>query len=217
MRWNDEALRSAYRQSPGPPVTGPCPDEETVERYLLGGLGTPGRERLADHLEGCADCAELVQRLGRLSEWAGRAAAASRPSIFTGRRLQLGLTAIAAALVLAIGGSAIWNRTVEPPSGRDVERAPQTVVSPLPGERLQAPPVTFDWPDEAGAAGYRLRLFGPGADLLFESDPQPDSDYRLPAAVAADLVTGGRYSWTVEVDGPVQRRQLGPYGFEIEP
>lgn len=220
MKWNDDELTAAYRRSVVRDGTtaAACPDEAVLERFLLGTLEPAERHRLADHLEVCGACAALLRELELLAAWAERAAAARRSG--AGRRVVVrrALAALAAVVVLALGGSLILTRVDgPPPPAGDVSRGTARDVSPPPGAAVAAAPAAFDWPDEAGAAAYRLRLFGPRADLLWESGRLTDSACPLPAAVAESLAAGGLYSWTVQVEGPVQRRELGPFGFEIAP
>ncbi len=74
-------------------------------------------------------------------------------------------------------------------------------------------PRLFNWPDQAGAVGYRLRIFDAGAELLWSSGQLDQSTCRLPVEIARRLSAGRSYSWTVEVEGSVQRGELGPFDF----
>ena len=51
--------------SPRDPAASPCPDPETLARFMDGDLGEPERAPLEDHLAGCTDCLETVATSAR--------------------------------------------------------------------------------------------------------------------------------------------------------
>ncbi len=56
----------AAGEPPGPIVTMPCPDENTILRLLQRGLPAPTARRVEQHIDGCAECTLLVSELGRV-------------------------------------------------------------------------------------------------------------------------------------------------------
>jgi negative regulator of sigma E activity len=112
-----------------------CPDRELLSAYVDGEVPSPWRERIAEHLASCPDCAAVAEGYSALGEAirseapsgeaealarvrarlearlagadAGPSAAASRPALWTRSvRLPLPVAAAAALVVLAAGGAA---------------------------------------------------------------------------------------------------------------
>ena len=143
---------------------------------------------------------------------------ASRPALSTGNWRRWG--SLAAALVVGSVGLAWWLGQVSVPSepdllrGRNGSRFEEQI--PADGASLAGMPTVFDWPDQAGTEGYLLEVYGPGGDLLWQFSELAASEAQVPPELLASA-SRGVYSWTVEVEGPVQRRELGPYTFRIEP
>lgn len=217
MSWSEDELREVYaelmRRSP---AASSCPDPAVLERYLLGTATATDRSSLADHLETCERCSGFLQELRSLSAWAERASEHER------RRSPLlalrapWVPALAASLVLVLGGTAIWwwLASTTPP-GSDVERGLAQQVAPAPGAELGARPQRFDWPDQPGATGYLFELYDERAELLWSSDRLTSSECELPEEVRARLADGGSYSWQVEVGG-LRSLELGPYWFRLD-
>lgn len=216
MKWSDDELAEAFRRRtatgelPGPD----CLTPEELEGLALGEATAADRGRLADHLVACRRCSQLVQELSSLSGWAS-AAAAAHPPFPISRWL-----AIAALVVLAIGVLVLFSGGRVAPGGGagppGTVRGGSGVVVPASGARLSDPPASFEWPAQAGAAGYRLRIFDDGARPFWTSGPLTASACRLPDGVAERLAAGRGYSWAVDVEGDVRTRELGPFTFRLE-
>ncbi len=207
MKWSEEQLAAAFQRRPHGRPASECLTLDEIERLALSTVSADQRQRLADHLVGCGRCAQLVQELRSLSGWAAQAAAL-RPRFPYARAL-----AVAALIVLAVGFLFLaYPGNRHPPDDSDVRGATGTVVPPR-GARLSDSPRLFNWPDQAGAVGYRLRIFDAGAELLWSSGQLDQSTCRLPVEIARRLSAGRSYSWTVEVEGSVQRGELGPFDF----
>ncbi|HOQ04592.1 MAG TPA: carboxypeptidase regulatory-like domain-containing protein [Anaerohalosphaeraceae bacterium] len=137
-----------------------CRDiRELLAERLLGPLAPAQLERLERHLEGCAACRQLAQRLEKhdryLSDWsqmmraylsdkAERAAEAflAAGPIRQTRPLRWGWIVSAAAVVMA--GAAVW---LIQPSRKDIEfrhelfKGKEIVSEPAPADRISAVPV----------------------------------------------------------------------------
>jgi len=213
LSWSEKELADAYREVASRSAP-PCPDVALLERYLLGNASAAERHALADHLESCRRCAGFLQELRGLSSWAERAAAVESRSPV--RAVSRWLPAMAAGLVLLLGGAGVWSwLTRGAPPQVDVERSSELAVVPAPGAELSTAPVRFDWHDEPGATRYRFELYDDQALLVWRSGELEDSACDLPSEIAAGLEEGRSYSWRVDVEGPVRRSELGPSWFTL--
>jgi len=94
-----------------------CPDRELLSAYVDGEVPSPWRERIAEHIASCADCAAAVEGYTAL----GRAIRAEVPfgeaeSLSRVReRLEGRLAAMDAAAPEAGSGPALWRRSVRLP------------------------------------------------------------------------------------------------------
>lgn len=157
----DESLRATWRELSGAvPAPGAHLTEGDWVRFAADELDETARQRAADHIEACADCAEIFRALGSLREGAvaidpgappfapspdepaghGDAAAAPPPSPAPGapagsRSWWYGLAA-AAAVVAAVGGVMWRGARVAVPQPQVAETAPvrpvETTVAPPP-------------------------------------------------------------------------------------
>ncbi len=200
MKWSDEPERYA----------GPCLTPEELERLALGTVAAHQRERLVDHLVGCQRCAQLLQELRSLSGWASDVAEV-RPAFPYVRVL-----AVAALVALALGFFFMAYPGGRPLPGDSSVRGGSGPLVPSRGARLAEVPQLFEWPDQSGAVGYRLRLFDDSAELWWSSELLDHSSCELPPAIARRLTVGSSYSWTIEVEGSVRRGELGPFTFVLE-
>jgi len=77
MKLTDEEMKALYQAQTGRSARGgaDCPPEETLARAASGDLSPIERERVADHLMGCADCAQEYRLARSLKPWAGQVAA----------------------------------------------------------------------------------------------------------------------------------------------
>jgi hypothetical protein len=80
MRLDSEGLRELYQRettrSARGSVTG-CLTEDALARAAAGELDQPERERTADHLASCSDCANEYRAITSLRQWADNAAAST--------------------------------------------------------------------------------------------------------------------------------------------
>jgi hypothetical protein len=61
-----------------------------------------------------------------------------------------------------------------------------------------------------------VKLFRGDASALWQAETREPAA-RLPRDVREGMRAGGSWYWTVEALGPVQRRRLGPFWFELRP
>jgi hypothetical protein len=198
--------REAYRSTLAREAEG-CPGQEALAALVLGELAGEQRERVADHVAACTRCADDYRLLIKLHS------EASAGGVRTHRRWTL---AAAAAVAVALAGSAALRLGVEEPRDDTLRGAGGAVrVVPIDGSSLSAAPREVGWEAEAGAVGYRVRLFDATGTLVWQSDPAPSVSRDMPAEVRSRLTPGGSYFWVVDVEGPAGPSRLGPFWFHL--
>lgn len=204
----EDDLRAAYRalQAEG---SAQCPADEELAALVVGEIEPPRREELADHVIACRRCAESA---GILFEAHREAGGHPAPGVSTRRRwLSLG----AAAAALAAIGLLVTRSADRPVSIERGRPARVSGLSPADGSELNAAPTRFVWPPRDQAEGYRLKLYGDGGDLVWESDRAAAPAADVPPAVGSGLEAGRSYYWVVDVDGPIEQTRLGPFSFRL--
>jgi hypothetical protein len=161
------------------------------------------RQVLADHVATCPSCAADFRLLRELHAEASRGAGAGRPS----RRVWL------AAAAAALAAVALVPLLLRAPADR--VRGTADDVRPADGAVLEKAPEALAWPPEPGARAYRVRLFQADASPLWDSGEVTGPPVRLPAEHQGGMRAGGSWYWTVEALGPVQRRRMGPFWFQL--
>jgi hypothetical protein len=145
-----------------------CPAEDRL-RALVEREG-PEAERLAtlDHVGACVACARELELLRAL-----RVAAPAR------RRVSLASLAIAASLLLAVGGGVLIVRGTGPRSG-DVVRGPSeaavSLVAPTAGDRV------LRWHRVPGAVSYTVEILARDGSLV-ASATTSDTMFAVPDSV----------------------------------
>lgn len=200
------ALQAAFRRLQTE-RTDACPSDDILAAFVLGDLAGQDRVRCADHVPTCRACAADYRAL---LEVHAQASGQLRP-----RAPRRTIWIAAAIAALAVAGVLIAIR-----SGRREEAFRGTTsaaasVEPADGATLAHAPSAFRWPTQRGAEGYRVKLFAPSGDALWEMDAQNADRVVLPEAARSRLETGKSYFWTVEVRLPLERQRLGPYSFTI--
>lgn len=157
---SDASLRATWRDLSGAvPAPGAHLTEDDWVRFAADELDETARQRAADHIEACADCADIFRALGALREGAvaidpgapafapppddptghGDAAAAPPPSPVLGapagpRSWWYGVAA--AAAIVAVVGGVMWRGGRVAPPPQVAETAPvrpvETTVAPTP-------------------------------------------------------------------------------------
>lgn len=195
---------------PGPD----CPPAAALERLVLGTASAGEREALVDHLTGCEGCAALVRDLRSLEGWAERVGRVHRRQRPAAVRWVLPL---AAMLVLAIGGAAVWKQLSDqrPGAATSGVRGAEPEVTPVSGSELARPPEVFSWPERPGATGYRVRLFDGRGEAIWESEWLTGTSSPAPGEVLRGAGGGQVFIWTVETRGAAAGPELGPFTFAI--
>ncbi|HYG65030.1 MAG TPA: hypothetical protein VEL74_20780 [Thermoanaerobaculia bacterium] len=213
----DEDLAALHRRTSDPAHRAGCPAPGALLPLVSGSAAPAERERLVDHVAGCTACAEEVRLMRSLRPWSeglARRLEGGEPRRMGRRLLPLSL---AAALLAAVVGSAFvlrWDLLVPPDAGR-LRSAPAERVSPAPDAVLQEVPAELAWEPQTGATGYRLRIFDEEANRLWEGAILSETKGAIPPEARSRLRPGASYFWTVEVEGPARRRELGPYWFRL--
>ncbi len=185
---NDRDLRNAYaevlRGRPG--ERSACPAPERI-RALVERAG-PERERLEtlDHVMACAGCRAEFDLL--------RAVADTRPE--PSRRWSVPLAA-AAAITLLVSAGLLWrslDRPAPDPALRGGDARWLELLSP--SGPLDGAPPRFLWRSAGAGARYRLEIFTPGGDPVFELR-LTDTTAVLPDSVR--LQAGRTYHWWLVV------------------
>ncbi|MCP3956756.1 MAG: hypothetical protein GY719_02770 [bacterium] len=208
-------LRASYRQAMDAGSES-CPEDENLAALATGELGgeSPG---LADHVVSCRRCAERYRTLREL-----HLAAEGRTGgrVTRWRRPLRATFAVAAMLVVALG---LYHFLAPPTPDSSRSGAGDQLrttvseleVTPADGAVLGAPPRSLAWPAQTGAGTYRVHLFDAGAEPLWESGPLSEPGVDLPEPQVAELRSGGSFFWVVRMSGFSQRRELGPFWFEV--
>jgi len=93
-----------------------CPDRELLSAYFDGEVPSPWRERIAEHLASCADCAAVVAGYEELArELKADAAAGEAQALARGRARLEGLLAAPALPSAASSVPSPWKRSVRLP------------------------------------------------------------------------------------------------------
>ncbi len=163
----------------------PCaryPDDDVVMRYVAGDLADSDSATFEDHLFACDACLARVERYQAAQQVLAARELPAMPTVVPTLAVRPGLsrsrwrivTAVAATLVLGLGGAAVWRTSTAPGPSAPIEAAQaQTPV---------APKVT-DTPAVDGPAATSLRVA-----VLAMVTPPP----YLPMVTrgAADMPTG---------------------------
>ncbi|MEL7449836.1 MAG: hypothetical protein AAFN78_11545 [Pseudomonadota bacterium] len=123
--------------------------------------------------------------------------------------------ALAASLIIAVSVGLPNLQHVEQASPASAVRAAQAETAPPSGERLAALPEQLRWPAAADATGYRVVLRDATADVVWTSTVLVEPQLRLDGDAAAAVAGLETCIWSVEVVGPAEPQELGPYWFHL--
>ena len=212
MKLDEEGLRRVFNTPAlraGRTLRG-CPEALDFQAAIQGTSRRAERDRFADHLVACQDCAEeyrIALSLVRWSDEAGRVDRAApnpgaienaprpRPAPF---RLPAWSLAIAATVLVAIGVVLAWRSGSLAPASTGVERGkPSLPLATDPPDQavLSQPPESLRWPAVEGAQSYRVAIYDSESTLLWKSEWVAVTETRLPAAVRERLAPGRAYLW----------------------
>ncbi len=222
------AFRSTYQHTMAT-ASEDCPGDEALAAMVVGELTSQDQAHLADHIVSCAACAAGYRTLRELHSEAVTTptsieAVSSGRSLQAPRRRRSGLMMLAAAamILLAVAAFRFSGPVFLPPAddsalrsdsgGSDSEGMP---VLPADGAVLFEVPTSLTWPSLVAATSYQVRLFDANAEPLWESAAVLESRVDLPPAIVDGLAVGQSYFWVVRPSGSVDRRELGPFWFEV--
>ena len=195
-----EALRAAYHRLQAERSES-CPQGEALAVLVTGEAEGEERLRLADHVTGCRACSEDYRTL---LEVHAQASGLLRP-----RAPRRTIWIAAAVVALVAAGAVIAVRSGRREDAFRGTSAAAASVEPADGATLLGAPSDFRWPTQRDAEGYRVKLFAPSGDALWEMDAQKAERVALPEAVRSRLEAGKRGHWTVEVRLPLGARARG--------
>jgi hypothetical protein len=104
MTMSEADLQTLYRQATAASSRRDCPSAETLARAAAGELMQVEREQIADHLGGCADCADEFRLASAVKPWAD---SASRPARVTRSRWVAAALPAAAVVLISVSVS-VW-------------------------------------------------------------------------------------------------------------
>jgi hypothetical protein len=161
-------------------------DEDDLDtRYLAGRLSDAESAAFEEHFFACDRCWALVHRGAAIS------AAWAKPE--RQPRRWVGWVALAAASVALTVG--VW-RGIPRPTGPDLPDATRGVSERLmPTAQADSLELRVVWPRIAGAASYRVRLYGPDGAMLLEREVG-DSSFALPRGEVTESA-GALVHWQV--------------------
>jgi putative zinc finger protein len=209
---NDEQLRAAYQKG----MTrgrdrSACPTGEQLGAIVDGSASEVERLAVLRHVGGCADCRsdlEILRTAAELAERAMKPWWTSRPVL-----------ALAAALVVTVGGVALWQQAGGPPGDDIVRNSPSAavaLVAPAEGAVL-ALPLRFVWSSVPGAVRYELELLD-GADNVVVAGTTPDSVFEV--TDSGRLTADGEFRWWVRAvlrDGTQPRSAVRRFRIAASP
>jgi hypothetical protein len=198
----DEELRRAYQAAVAarPPGREECPAPEALSALVAREGSEAERLALLDHVMSCAACRREFELLRSVH-------VASRPRS-TWRFQPLALAA-SIALLVGLGGAALWTRLV--PSGTDTFRgsgAQVELVRPTAGS-VVSPPLILAWQPLSGTRTYTVELLATDGRLV-RSWTTADTAITLSDSGSPQLPAGD-YAWWVRArlpDGSERRSAM---------
>ncbi len=136
-----------------------CPTGDAFAAAASGELSAAERNRFADHLGRCAECAEEMRLLAPIAKWAER-----RKLLAFRPRLAVRVAALAAAVAIASGAAVVLSRRTTAPVS--VERGVPSLVAnvrPPDGAVVPEAPDVLSWPADREATSYRVSLLDFGS------------------------------------------------------
>ena len=186
---SDARLSEAYRVLLRGRRTGrrECVSPDELLAVLEETLAEPERLRVLRHVGSCASCRkelELLRAARDAAELAARPAWVRAPVL-----------AAAAAMVLALGGLALWSRATPDPTDRmrTGEVAGAVALLEPPADGLAARPVTLRWSRVPDAGRYEVEVLTRDGSPLYVTTTR---DTFVTVADSA-LVLGSEFRWWI--------------------
>lgn len=204
MMMKDEEV-SRLRAAFAAPVSGPwsagaCPDPDRIWEAVRGELPPEEIRDIVDHVAVCASCAE-DWRIAK--EFEKESQAVVHP--FPVPRFQPWIAAAAAALVLTVGGVAVFRQAPKPAEYRGGETAVEALVPPdavLPRQSF-----VLAWKPVPGAESYDLLVSTGELDTIASPKGLTTTEYQVPADALANLPAATPIHWMVTAVFPDGRRE----------
>lgn len=171
-----------------------CANPEELMRLAVSEATPDERHTWMEHIVGCADCRR---------ELALARAVAEAGSQLTARRWPIRILALAASIVVLVGGAALWRSGAF--EGGDVPRGggpAVTLVQPsgdVPADLARQ----LVWRSVPGVTSYEAELLDADGAVVFNTRG-PDTTVTVPTE--ARLAPGGEYHWRVTALMPDGRR-----------
>jgi hypothetical protein len=183
-----------------------CPDPAELFEAASGNLSREQRMMLLDHVAQCAECTEawrIAMELGARPVETKFSASNSpkRISMMPSRRL-----AIAASAVLTVGVGTYLGLSMrnDAPQYRDAAELPaptSQVTGSLPRDRF-----VLRWSPGPPGSTYSVRLSTADLAMLLEQENIAGSEFTVPASALAQVKSGDRLLWQVELHLPNGQR-----------
>ena len=213
MKTNLTQIAEVYRAYLGERKIQPraeCPTPEDLIRFVTQGAGRKARAKLMDHVAECADCAQVLQSILRLSgeidKLTGKGEVIpgcpqeealkkkKHVRIFMGRRA-------AVAVLAGLIGLTVITFSVIKLSDRPVVRKTGELriwlLSPKQGASYRAKDINFKWQAIPQAAGYTVELFNRSMEKVWRSGPISDAGIEPPTEARVTMIAGEAYFWRV--------------------
>jgi hypothetical protein len=205
----DEDLREAYASTTSTFAAEPHPSEDEWERFAVARMSNDERERLAQHIARCGECARVFSAVSEVASGApqiDRLAPTARP---VRAFWPFGMAAAAAVALFLIApwragdvtpgpaGSASIPQQSSPPLSHSGQLRSATTTEPVPVEphgRLKARPNEFQFHAGPDARAHVIRLYDSKGTLLWTSTEVPGETCPWPREIDGKP---GRYFWQV--------------------
>ncbi len=184
----DEALRRAYQTGISTRTKGraQCPSPETIRALVAREGAETERLALLDHVMSCAACRHEVELLRAV-----HVASRVRPA----RRFQALALAASVAVLLGIGGTAVWLKIAS--SDADALRGNEgqvELIRPAAGAQVTSPTI-LAWQAVTSARSYTVEVLTPDGKLIRSWDT-PDSTLTISTS-GPSAISSGAYAWWV--------------------
>lgn len=201
-------LRAAFAaptsETPNPRA---CPEPDRIWEAVRGELPPDEVRDIVDHVAVCASCAE-DWRIARELEKDSQAEKEDIAYSFPAKRLQPWITAAAAALVLTVGGVAVFRQAPKPAEYRGGETAVEALVPP--DAALPRQSFVLAWKPVPGAESYDLLVSTGELDTIASPKGLTTTEYQVPADALANLPAATPIHWMVTAVFPDGRREPSP-------
>jgi hypothetical protein len=197
MKVREEDLRRAFQRSTARIRVEDCLSPEELGRVSRGGLRFWERNKIAEHLSRCSDCAQECLVGWEIGAWAEDRAGGG--AVLATPRVPRLLLAVAAAVIVGVGLSQVpWRRSA-PPALRGGDR--QGLVSLLEGRHLDRDHLRLRWSGAPEGSRYSVTVLTPQLTIVFRRNNLTRPEVDVPAANLASVPPGDLH-WVVDATTP---------------